>query len=222
MKSTWILAVASVLLALVVLATASETDSAITSDAALQKLMEGNARFVSGNSTHPHQSAAERRAELLTSQHPIAVVVGCSDSRTPPEIVFDQGLGDIFVVRTAGEVMDNASLGSIEYAVEHLSVPLVIVMGHDSCGAVEAEVDGGEAPGHIASLVEAIKPAVDEARKMGKERQLLNESININVANVVKELSTEEPIISEYVKDGKLKIVGARYYLDSGAVEFFM
>ena len=220
MKSTWVLAVAAALLALVVLATASETDSAITSDAALQKLMEGNACFVSGNSTYPHQSA-ERRAELLTSQHPIAVVVGCSDSRTSPEIVFDQGLGDIFVIRTAGEVMDNASLGSIEYAVEHLSVPLIVVMGHDSCGAVKAAVDGGEAPGHIANLVEAIKPAVDEARKMGREGQLLNESININVANVVKELSTVEPIISEYVKDGKLKIVGARYHLDSGAVEFF-
>ncbi|TFH50556.1 MAG: carbonic anhydrase [Methanothrix sp.] len=221
MKSTWILAVASALLALVVLVTASETDSAITSDAALQKLMEGNAWFVSGNSTYPHQSA-ERRAELLTSQHPIAVVVGCSDSRASPEIVFDQGLGDIFVIRTAGEVMDNASLGSIEYAVEHLSVPLIVVMGHDSCGAVKAAVDGGEAPGHIANLVEAIKPAVDEAREMGREGQLLNESININVANVVKELSTEEPIISGYVKEGKLKIVGARYYLDSGAVEFFM
>jgi carbonic anhydrase len=221
MKSTWILAVASALLALAVFVTASETDSAITSDAALQKLMEGNARFVSENSTHPHQSATERRAELLTSQHPIAVIVGCSDSRAPPEIVFDQGLGDIFVVRTAGEVMDNASLGSIEYAVEHLSVPLIVVMGHDSCGAVGAAVDGGEAPGHIASLVEAIKPAVDEARKMGKEGQLLNESININVANVVKKLSSAEPIISEYVKDGKLKIVGARYYLDSGVVEFF-
>lgn len=222
MKSAWILAVTFALLALAVFVTASETDSTITSDAALQKLMEGNARFLSENSTHPHQSAAERRAELQTSQHPIAVLVGCSDSRVPPEIVFDQGLGDIFVVRTAGEVIDNASLGSIEYAVEHLSVPLIVVMGHDSCGAVEAAVDGGEAPGQIASLIKAIKPAVDEARKMGKEGQLLNESININVANVVRKLSTAEPIISEYVKNGKLKIVGARYYLGSGAVEFFM
>lgn len=222
MKSTWFLAMASALLALAFLVAAIETDSLITSDAALQKLMEGNARFVSENSTHPHQSAAERRAELVTSQHPIAVVVGCSDSRVPPEIIFDQGLGDIFVVRTAGEVMDNASLGSIEYALEHLGVPLIVVMGHDSCGAVEAAVDGGEAPGHIASLVEAINPAVNEAKKMGKEDQLLNESININVVNVVKELSNTEPIISEHVKDGKLKIVGSRYNLASGAVEFFM
>jgi carbonic anhydrase len=129
--------------------------NSITGDQALQKLTEGNARFISCNVTHPGQSK-ERLQELVSGQHPFAVVVGCSDSRVPPEIIFDQGLGDIFVVRTAGKVLDNAVLGSIEYAVEHLSVPLVVVLGHDSCGAVKAAVEGGTVPDHLDRLVKFI------------------------------------------------------------------
>ncbi len=182
--------------------------------------MEGNARFASGNAAHPDQSA-ERRTEVVPSQHPFAVVVSCSDSRVPPEVVFDQGLGDIFVVRTAGEVVDNVATGSIEYAVEHLGVPLVVVLGHDSCGAVKATVEGGEASGHIASLVEAIKPAVDSARKETKNRdEILDLSIDNNIENIVNYLKTSEPILSKSVKEGKLKIIGARYHLDSGKVDF--
>lgn len=218
-KFSIFLAVASALLLIAIFASAAEETQGITGEQALLKLMDGNARFASGNATHPDQSA-ERRAEVVSAQHPFAVVVGCSDSRVPPEIVFDQGIGDIFVVRTAGEVMDNASLGSIEYAVEHLSVPLVVVLGHDSCGAVKAAVEGGEAPGHIASLVEAIKPAVDEAKNGTQAQdQLLNISIDNNVKNIVSDLNSSEPILSEYVKEGKLKIVGARYHLDSGKVD---
>ncbi|MDD2837205.1 MAG: carbonic anhydrase, partial [Methanothrix sp.] len=123
--------------ALVASATASEEESGISSEQALQMLMEGNARFVSGNVIHPDQTA-DRRSELVSGQHPFAIVVGCSDSRVPPEVVFDQGLGDIFVIRTAGQVMDKVTLASIEYAVEHLNVPLILVLGHDSCGAVTA------------------------------------------------------------------------------------
>jgi carbonic anhydrase len=204
--------------ALVVSATASEEESSVSGEQALQKLMEGNARFASGNLTHPDQSA-DRLSELVSGQHPFAVVVGCSDSRVPPEVVFDQGLGDIFAVRTAGEVMDNVTLASIEYAVEHLNVPLIVVMGHDSCGAVTAVVNGGEAPGHLGSLVNYIQPAVDEARAAGSEDQLLDNSINNNVNNIVEELKTPQPILSEAVSEGKLKVVGARYHLDSGIVE---
>lgn len=197
---------------------ASEETSGITADQALEKLKDGNARFVSGDVEHPNQSA-ERRAEVVSGQHPFAIIVGCSDSRVPPEIIFDQGIGDIFVVRTAGQVMDDAALGSIEYGAEHLGVPLVVVLGHDSCGAVAATIEGGEAPGHIASLVEAIQPAVDEARKEASEEELLSASIDINIKNVVDQLETSEPILSELVKKGELTVVGARYHLDSGEVE---
>ncbi|HWQ19514.1 MAG TPA: carbonic anhydrase [Methanotrichaceae archaeon] len=199
-------------------AIASEESSGIGADAALQKLMDGNSRFVSGSMSHPDQSS-ERRAEIVSAQHPFAVVVGCSDSRVPPEVLFDQGLGDIFVIRTAGEVMDNATIGSIEYAAEHLSVPLVVVLGHDSCGAVKAAVAGGEAPGQIAYLAEAIAPAVAKANETATKDELLNESIDVNTEMVVDQLKSTEPILSEYVKEGKLKIVGARYHLDSGKVD---
>jgi carbonic anhydrase len=210
--------IALLLSVLAVFATAAEEKSSVSGEQALQKLMEGNARFVSGNVTHPDQSA-DRRNELVSGQHPFAVVVGCSDSRVPPEVVFDQGLGDIFVIRTAGEVMDNVTLASIEYAVEHLNVALVVVLGHDSCGAVTAVIKGGEVPGHLDSLVNFIQPAVDEAKAAGDEKQLLNNSINNNVKNIVEELNVSQPILSEMVEEGKLKVVGARYHLDSGTVE---
>jgi carbonic anhydrase len=217
MKILAALVMVSLILACIPVAMAYEEKTGITADQAMKNLMEGNTRFVSGNSIHPDQSIADRRAELVTSQHPFAVIVTCSDSRIPPEIVFDQGLGDIFVVRTAGQVMDNVTLGTIEYAVAHLNVPLVLVLGHDSCGAVEATVSGGEAPGHIASLVEAIKPAVDTAK--GMKGDLLNNSIDVNTMNIVDELKSSQPILYPAVKEGKLEIVGARYHLDSGAVK---
>ncbi len=212
------LPIAFALLFLGAFAAASEETSEITAEQALEKLMDGNARFVSGDVEHPNQSA-ERRAEVVSGQHPFAIIVGCSDSRIPPEIVFDQGIGDIFVIRTAGQVMDNATLASIEYGAEHLGVPLVVVLGHDSCGAVKATVAGGEAPGHIPCLVEAIQPAVDEAGSEASEEELLNTSIDCNVKNIVDQLKTSEPILSELVEEGELTIVGARYHLDSGEVE---
>jgi carbonic anhydrase len=218
------LSIAFVLLSLGAFIAASEENPEVTAEQALQKLMDGNARFISGDALHPNQSA-ERRAEVVSGQHPFAIVVGCSDSRVPPEIVFDQGIGDIFVIRTAGQVIDDAALASIEYGAEHLGVPLVVVLGHDSCGAVKATVEGGEAPGHIGYLVEAISPAVDEAAEQAangaSEEELLDAAIDINVENIVDQLETSEPILSELVKEGRLTIVGARYHLDSGEVEIF-
>ncbi len=120
----------------------SSSGTEMTADQALNALMEGNARFVSGNVCHPNQND-ESLAKAVSGQQPFAVIVSCSDSRAPPEILFDQGIGDIFVVRTAGEVMDNATIGTIEYAVEHLHVPLIVVLGHDDCGAVKAAIEGG-------------------------------------------------------------------------------
>jgi carbonic anhydrase len=217
MKILTYLALSSLILACLIVASASEEDSEISADQSLKTLMEGNARFASGNSIHPDQSIEDRRAQLVTSQHPFAIIVTCSDSRIPPEVVFDQGLGDIFVVRTAGEVMDNVTLGTIEYAVDALNVPLIMVIGHDGCGAVDAAVAGGESPGHIGSVVEPIKPAVDVAR--GMKGNLLNNSIDVNTENVVNQLESTGPILSLAAKQGRLKIIGGRYRLDSGRVD---
>ncbi len=198
-------------------ASADENDD-VPGKESLRLLLEGNLRYVSGNITHGGQSMADLRSELIAGQHPFAVIVGCSDSRIPPEIIFDQGLGDIFVVRTAGQVLDNASLGSIEYAVEHLDVPLVVVLGHDGCGAVNAAVEGGEALCHMKYLVERIQPAADEAIKMGNDSELLDNAINNNIMNIKKELEDNNCILSERIQRGELAIVAARYDMDTGVV----
>ena len=130
---------------------------------ALERLMKGNERFVKGRAIQPNGSPEHRR-ELLAGQEPFAVVLGCSDSRVPPEIIFDCGLGEIFVIRVAGNILDDVVIGSIEYAVEHLGTRLVLVLGHESCGAVGASLEGGEAGGHIDSIVNAIVPAVESVR----------------------------------------------------------
>src|SRR5437762_11573813 len=175
---------------------------------AISRLKQGNERYTRGNPQHPHESIEERRQlatnsyenaslifpdmtkrreELAKSQHPFALVLGCSDSRVPPEIVFDQGLGDLFVLRVAGNVIDDHSLGSIEYAVDHLAVRLIVVLGHQRCGAVKAAkktiAAKGKAPAHIQSLVTAIKPAV-EATVHGD----LEATVEANVKNVTEEL----------------------------------
>jgi carbonic anhydrase len=204
--------------ATIVTALASDEEGGVTGEVALQNLMDGNLRYASDNSSHPNQSL-ERRAELVAGQHPFAVVVGCSDSRIPPELIFDQGLGDIFVIRTAGQVLDNVSIASIEYAVEHLAVPLVVVLGHDSCGAVTAAVNGGAVEGHLGCLIDFIEPAVNDSRETGDQGDLLNSTIDRNVFNIVDDLKTSEPVLSEKVESGELMIVGARYHLDSGEVE---
>jgi carbonic anhydrase len=188
-----------------------------TDEAPLQQLIDGNQRYAAGHPLHPNQDA-DRRTEVAGGQHPIAIVVGCSDSRVPPEIVFDQGLGDIFVVRVAGNVVDDQALGSIEYAVEHLHVHLIVVLGHEKCGAVAAAVEGGEAPGHIASIVEAIQPAVEKART--EPGDLLDNAINENVLRVVQQIKTSQPILAHEVQADGLTVVGARYNLAPGTVQW--
>ena len=184
-------------------------------DESLQKLIAGNQRFVESKMFHSNQSV-ERRDEVAKEQHPIAVIVSCSDSRVPPEILFDQGLGDLFVIRSAGNLVDDIGLGSIEYAAEHLGVQLIIVLGHERCGAVSAAVQGGEAPGHIAKLIEEINPAVEKAKKQSGD--LLDNAVLSNIKIVVEQLQNSEPILKEFVHDKKLNIVGARYDLDDGVV----
>jgi carbonic anhydrase len=181
----------------------------------LDRLMQGNARFVSGQTAHWSQ-LAERRIEVAQTQHPFAIVLGCSDSRVGPEQVFDRTVGDLFVVRVAGNVADDAGLGSMEYAAEHLHVPLLLVLGHERCGAVSAAVDGGELHGHVATLAKAIAPAVADARM--ESGDLLDNAVRANVHNVVAQIRKQSPVLAGLEHDGKLKIVGARYDLDTGEV----
>jgi carbonic anhydrase len=183
---------------------------------AVSKLKEGNGRYTSGNLDHPGQTP-ERRAELAKDQHPFAVILSCSDSRVPPEIVFDQGLGDLFVVRVAGNVIDDHGLGSIEYAVDHLGARLIVVLGHQSCGAVKAAKETiaakGKAPGHIQSLVTAIKPVVEATAKDDLET-----TVKANVKHVVQALRSSTPILKAKVDSGEVQVIGGYYSLDTGAV----
>jgi carbonic anhydrase len=189
--------------------------TAVTPDAALKSLIEGNARFASGRVEHPHQSLA-RRAEVATGQKPFAVIVGCADSRTSPEVVFDEGLGDVFVTRLAGSIVDDAALGSIEYAVEHLGASLIVVLGHESCGAVTAAMKGGELPGKIGAFVAPILPAVDAVKKTANPT--VDAAIEENVRRTAAALADRSTILDQHIKAGQLKVVAACYNLHTGLV----
>lgn len=190
----------------------------VAPDEALTRLKEGNARFINGKSTRPRQDFT-RIKEVSVGQAPFATIVGCSDSRVPNEIIFDQGLGDLFIVRTAGQVSTYASWGSIEFAEEILGTKLIVVMGHTQCGAVNAAVTLPEVPGHIITLINAIKPAVETARKHQSEN-LLDAAIRENIKMQVDQLRGLEPVLAKRVRDGSIKIIGALYHLDTGTVEF--
>ena len=200
---------------------ASEESGRRDPDEVWKDLMAGNRRFVSAKPLRPHQ-AAPRRVELAKGQHPPVIVLSCSDSRVPPEIVFDQGLGDIFTVRVAGNVVDDDVLGSIEYAVEHLGSSLVVVMGHQSCGAVKAVVDNAAADGHILALIKHIVPVVAEVKQKADgcadPKSLLDASISANVKQSVKQLKDDETL-SKFLAEHKIKVMGARYQLDTGKVQ---
>ena len=185
---------------------------------ALARLKAGNHRFVAGMLEHPRQTA-KRRTELTTGQRPFAIVLGCADSRTAPEVLFDQGLGDVFVVRVAGNVLNDETIGSIEYAVEHLGAPLIVVLGHERCGAIEAARETiaaqTEAPGHIQSLVRAIAPAVEATSGADAET-----TAKANEQHVAKGLRESGPLLKGMVDKGEVSVVAAHYDLDTGAVEF--
>jgi carbonic anhydrase len=186
-------------------------------EAAVARLAEGNHRFVAGTSTHPDQNA-ERRRETAEGQHPFAIVLTCADSRLSPEIIFDQGIGDLFVVRNAGNLADDHVLGSIEYAVEHLHAPLVVVLGHTKCGAISAAVGGGEAPGHIKSIVEDLADAVSMAKK--KPGDPVDHAVRIHAKLTAAAIASSAPILAEAVKAGHVQVVAARYDITTGTVEF--
>jgi carbonic anhydrase len=196
----------------------AEAEPAIAAPEALALLKAGNERFVANMLEHPHQSA-QRRTEVAAGQHPIAAVLGCADSRTAPEVVFDQGLGDVFVVRVAGNVVNDDTLGSLEYAVEHFGLHLIVVLGHEHCGAVEAAREtiaaGSEAHGHLKALVRELAPAVEATRREDAEA-----TERVNVLNVAQALRDSDPILHDLVTAGKLTVVGAYYDLDTGKVSF--
>lgn len=187
-----------------------------TSETALARLMKGNQRYVAHRKIRPDNTVRHRRNLAVHGQHPFAVILGCADSRVPPEFVFDQGLGDLFVVREAGNIVDDDVLGSIEYAVEHLHTPLVMVLGHEKCGAVTAAVEGGEAPGHIKFLVEAIRPAAVESA--GEPGDRVHNCMVANARRMARQIRESEPLLREAVASGRLKIVAATYDLTTGAV----
>lgn len=192
----------------------------LTPAQAWQQLREGNQRFVDGTSSHPNQDAA-RRSELVNQQDPICVIFGCSDSRLAAEIIFDLGLGDAFVVRSAGHVIDEAVLGSLEYAIDPLNVPLIVVLGHDSCGAVTASVQAYETgvmpQGFVRDLVERIMPSVLTAQRNGVT------DVDSTVVEHVKQTGTRlletSQIIATAVREGRTAVLGVCYHLAEGKAE---
>ena len=195
--------------------TGIQTEPKLTPDLVFAELKAGNEHHAQHRYMHPHQTASRLR-ELVAEQHPHAEILSCADSRVPPELIFDQGLGDLFVVRVAGNVATDTEIGSLEYGAEHLHIPFLVVLGHESCGAVTAAVKGGEAEGHIAALVNLIKPAVDKSR--GLPGDPVANAVRVNVEMVVQQLRSSTPVLSTLVAEGKLKIVGGVYSLETGKV----
>nr|WP_157242615.1 carbonic anhydrase [Pseudarthrobacter sp. GA104] len=184
---------------------------------AWRRLREGNERFVNGETSHPNQDAS-RRSSLVENQHPFAVIFGCSDSRLAAEIIFDVGLGDVFVVRTAGQVIDDAVLGSLEYSVAVLGVPLIVILGHDSCGAVSATksaVETGEMPtGFIRDLVERITPSV--LTSLRNDETEVNDMVVEHVKQTSQRLVDSSRVISDAIGSGKTAVIGLSYSLAEG------
>lgn len=180
-------------------------------------MREGNERFVAGESSHPNQDAS-RRSSLVENQHPFAVIFGCSDSRLAAEIIFDLGLGDAFVVRTAGQVIDDAVLGSLEYSISVLGVPLIVVLGHDSCGAVSATksaVDTGNMPvGFMRDLVERITPSVLTSMRNGEHE--VNDMVVEHVKQTSQRLVDSSRVISAAIENGRAAVIGLSYSLAEG------
>jgi carbonic anhydrase len=206
--------IAACLLGLSYVVAADETATSVDPAAALSRLKAGNARF-----THAADSSSKpvraRRLATAKAQHPFAIIVGCSDSRTPPEMIFDQNIGDLFVVRTAGNLADDVALGSIEYAVEHLGALLIVVLGHSRCGAVAAAVESANAPGHVGGIVNDIRPAVEAART--ERGDVLVNAIKSNVERVTKRIEEKAELGS---LASSVRVVEAYYDLDTGKVSW--
>jgi len=189
--------------------------------APLDKLIAGNEKFVNGHPVHPNESL-NRIKELKEGQHPFVVLVSCSDSRIPPELIFDQGLGDVFSIRTAGNVIGDYELGSIEYAVEHLHCKLIVVLGHENCGAIQAYATSGDEKhdDHIQSLVNYIASEEEEKIIPDSLRSNIDILVKANISHGVNLLKSSTPVLKPLVDNNEIKIIGAYYDLDSGKVLF--
>jgi carbonic anhydrase len=204
-------------------AVARPKEQGLTADQVHRELVEGNRRFASGRSRHPHSSLSWVKRTGRQGQHPHAVVLCCSDSRVVPEILFDQGIGDLFTVRVAGNVANEDEVGSIEYGVEHLGIPLCVVLGHSSCGAVTAVIKGEELPEEIAHLVSPIRQAHERAKVLYpelKEHAMIRATVRLNVQDAVAALRKGPKVIDERIKAGRLRIEGAVYDLETGRVSW--
>ncbi|GAA1236607.1 carbonic anhydrase [Kitasatospora nipponensis] len=189
-------------------------------DEALRWLVEGNERWVRGELLHPHQSVA-RRLAVAAGQHPLATVFSCIDSRVPPEIVFDRGVGDLFVVRTAAQTNDDLIQGAVEYGAEEAVTPLVVVMGHQRCGAVTFAVDalndGREVPAHLVAVVEALRPAYEVAQPLPGDQ--VDNTIRAQIRLTADQLR-QDPLLAPLLSEHRTRVLGAYYSLDTGCVEF--
>lgn len=190
----------------------------LSAEDAIKKLVEGNERFVELHLKHP-DSNKKRRHEMLKGQHPFVVILSCSDSRVPPELIFDQGLGDIFEIRNAGNVLDEHVIGSIEYAVMHCGVKLIVIMGHQDCGAIAATLSGKSETKYIKSLEDSIQPAVEDCKKQGLKVNSDN-VVKAHVMQDINELMTQDTDLVKYMKENNVKLVPAYYHLDTGKVDF--
>jgi carbonic anhydrase len=197
----------------------------VSADEALKRLMEGNKRYVAGSMCVQSECTTARRAELAKGQKPYAIILCCSDSRVPPEIVFDKAMGEIFVVRVAGNIPDPVVLGSIEYAAEHIGSPLVMVLGHERCGAVKATVETvrskGKVGGNLGAVVSTVTPAAKAALKAGKGKsadEVVESAVDFNTRAVRDALTKRSPVLAKLAKEGKIRIVSAKYDLDDGTV----
>jgi carbonic anhydrase len=197
--------------------------SLVSADDALRMLEEGNVRFVQGGCHNPRRDLETRILTSTEGQTPFAAVLACSDSRVPVSAIFDQGIGDIFTVRVAGNVVGDSEIGSMEYAVAHLGVPLLVIMGHSQCGAVQAAVGQGDHSVRISKLIEKIAPAVAKTITAGADptdRDLLNEIARTNVSQQIEDLFGHSEIVRDAVEAGHVLVVGAFYDISTGQVEW--
>lgn len=188
-------------------------------DASLMLLKEGNARYVTGKLQHPHLDAERRSSTVAQGQEPFATVLACSDSRDPVELIFDRGVGDLFVVRVAGNIAGLSELATVEYGVGHLNTPVLVVMGHTQCGAVTAVVQGAELHGHLHALAEKIKPAVAKVKAETTDPdEAVPKAIQANVWQTIEDIIKQSSVVREKLRAGRLSILGAVYDLEQGKV----
>lgn len=202
----------------------------ITAIEALERLKEGNRRFIGGQGGRDLDFEHVRRLQLVEEQHPFAIVLGCSDSRVPLELIFDQGLGDLFVVRVAGNIVARSQIGSIEFAAEKFGTPLVVILGHTGCGAIEAAVDDVLNPSksfspNLELVVDEVRPTIHKLMENTPEitrEGLLDQAVRANVQSMKERLISKSELLRKRVNDGQLMVVGAEYSLQTGMVEYFI